>query len=83
MLTLYTPQLEDLWFRQKMLAVKLKEWGFPPSDSTQPWIDGDFRWQLSYTLCCFVFALVLAALLTFLFERPIARALRSRTGAEK
>ena len=73
----------QFYIYHQMLAVKLKEWGFPPSDSMQPWMDGDFRWQLSYTLCCFVFALVLAALLTFLFERPIARALRRRTGAEK
>jgi peptidoglycan/LPS O-acetylase OafA/YrhL len=73
----------QFYIYHQMLAVKLKEWGFPPSDSMQPWMDGDFRWQLSYTLCCFVFALVLAALLTFLFERPIARALRRRTGAAK
>ena len=73
----------QFYIYHQMLAVKLKECGFPPSDSMQPWMDGDFRWQLSYTLCCFVFALVLAALLTFLFERPIASALRRRTGAEK
>ena len=66
-----------------MLAVKLKEWGFPPSNSSQPWMDSDYRWQLAYTVCCFVFALALASLITFLFERPIARALRRRTKAEK
>ena len=73
----------QFYIYHQMLAVKLKEWGFPPSDSSRPWMDGDYRWQLTYTICCFVFALVLAALITFLFERPIARVLRRRTKAEK
>ncbi|MBR3017735.1 MAG: acyltransferase [Clostridia bacterium] len=73
----------QFYIYHQMLAVKLKEWGFPPSPSATPWADGDYRWQVTYTLCCFVFALVLAALITFLFERPIARLLRRRTGAEK
>ena len=73
----------QFYIYHQMLAVKLKEWGFPPSEFSQPWMDGDYRWQLAYTICCFVFALVLAALITFLFERPIARVLRRRTKAEK
>ena len=73
----------QFYIYHQMLAVKLKEWRFPPSMFDQPWAQGDFRWQLTYTICCFVFALVLAALITFLFERPIARLLRRRTGAEK
>ena len=73
----------QFYIYHQMLAVKLKEWGFPPSASPTPWMDGEFRWQLTYTICCFVFALVLAALITFLFERPIARILRRSTGAEK
>ena len=73
----------QFYIYHQMLAVKLKEWGFPPSAYDQPWAEGDYRWQLTYTVCCFVFALILAALITFLFERPVARALRRRTGAEK
>ena len=73
----------QFYIYHQMLAVKLKEWGFPPSEFSQPWMDGDYRWQLTYTICCFVFALVLAVLITFLFERPIARVLRRRTKAEK
>lgn len=73
----------QFYIYHQMLAVKLKEWGFPPSNSSQPWMDSDYRWQLAYTVCCFVFALALASLITFLFERPIARALRRRTKAEK
>ena len=72
----------QFYIYHQMLAVKLKEWSFPPADTAQPWAMGDFRWQLTYTICCFVFALVLATLITFLFERPIARILRRRTKAE-
>lgn len=60
----------------QFLAVKLKEWHFPPSQSPTPWMDGDYRWQVSYTLCCFLFAIILASLITYLFERPLARRLR-------
>lgn len=73
----------QFYIYHQMLAVKLKEWGFPPSVSDQPWAMGEYRWQVVYTVCCFVFALALAAAITFLFERPIARVLRRRTGAEK
>ena len=72
----------QFYIYHQMLAVKLKEWNFPPTDTPQPWVAGDYRWQLTYTICCFVFALVLAALITFLFERPIARALRRSMKAE-
>ena len=73
----------QFYIYHQMLAVKLKEWGFPPSDSPTPWMEGDRPWQIRYTVCCFVLALALAVLLTFLFERPIARALRRRTKAEQ
>ena len=73
----------QFYIYHQMLAVKLKEWGFPPSVYDQPWAQGDYRWQVTYTICCFVFALTLAALITFLFERPIARALRRKLNAEK
>ena len=56
------------------LAVKLKEWRIPPylaeSDPNQA---GEMPWQLHYTLLCFAAALLLAVLLTFLYERPAAR----------
>ena len=71
----------QFYIYHQMLAVKLKEWGFPPSASPTPWMD-DYRWQALYTLCCFFLALALATLITYLFERPIARALRKRWKAE-
>ncbi|MBE5786383.1 MAG: acyltransferase [Clostridiales bacterium] len=65
----------QFYIYHQMLAVNLKTWGFPPSDMASPWM-GDYRWQLNYTLCCFIGAIILASLITFLFERPIARRLR-------
>lgn len=62
----------------QLLAVQWKAWGFPPSESAAPWANGEYRWQFNYTLLCFLSALALAALLTYLFERPVARALRRR-----
>ena len=60
----------------QLFAVQLKGWGFPPSQSASPWTAGEYRWQVNYTLCCFIGAIILASLITYLFERPIARRLR-------
>jgi peptidoglycan/LPS O-acetylase OafA/YrhL len=54
-------------------AVKLKKWGFPPSVSSQPHIDGEVGWQYRYTFCAFGLALIIAVVLTYAFEKPIAR----------
>lgn len=85
----------QFYIYHQMLAVKLREWHFPPAE---PWIDEnpalglaensprtrwDAAWQLKYTLLCFLLALALAALITYLFERPLARLLRRRTHAEE
>lgn len=60
----------------QMLAVKLRAWHFPPSLSPTPWQDYEYAWQVKFTLCCFALALVWAALITYLFEKPLARHLR-------
>ena len=73
----------QFYIYHQMLAVKLKEWGFPPSDYPSPWSQGDYRWQVQYTLSCFLLALLLAKLITYLFERPLARLLRRKTKAEQ
>lgn len=62
------------------LAVKLKQLRIPPylaeSDPNQA---GEMPWQLHYTLLCFLAALLLAALVTFLTEKlPRLVARRSR-----
>lgn len=66
----------QFYIYHQMLAVRLKDWGFPPSAVENPWMNGDYSWQFKYTLCCFLLALIVATLVTYLFERPIARRLR-------
>ena len=76
--------LSDISFQfyiyHQLLAVRLKSWGFPPSASASPWMD-DAQWQFNYTICCFLGGLLLAALITYLFERPLARRLRRAVGS--
>lgn len=57
----------------QVFAVRLKEWGVPVSLSPAPWQDGERAWQRLYTALCFGGALAIAFLVTYLFERPIAR----------
>ncbi len=68
----------QFYIYHQLLAVQLKAWGFPPSISSSPWTAGEYTWQANYTICCFIGALVLAALITYLFERPIAARLRRK-----
>lgn len=58
------------------LAVRIKEWDFIPHQAQNPWMAGEYSWQLKYTLISLGLAVVLASLITYLFEKPIARRLR-------
>lgn len=73
----------QFYMYHQVLAVKIKEWKILPSTSDTPWSAPDPHWQLWYTVLCFVGAIVLAALITYLFERPLARLLRRKTKAEQ
>ena len=57
------------------LAVWLLESRLIPSAMENPNYDGDVTWQRLFTLACFAAGLGLAALLTYGFERPVARRL--------
>ena len=78
--------LSSIWYQfyiyHQMFAVQLKKWGFPPSAQPSPWMNGDYGWQVSYTLSCFIGAMVIATLITYLFELPIARRLRRNVDAK-
>lgn len=67
----------QFYIYHQLLAVKLKEWGVPYSASPMPNVD-DPAWRLPYTLLCFALALAVAAVVTYAFERPIARVLRKK-----
>lgn len=55
------------------MAVKLKKWGIPPALSQEPHVDGEKGWQWPYTFLVFFGVLALSAILTFAFERSVAR----------
>jgi len=58
------------------LAVRLRfQWRFPPYESEFPQQAGEMPWQWQYTLVCFFLAAAVAAVLTYGFERPVARLL--------
>lgn len=57
----------------QVFAVRLKEWKIPASVTETPWMSGEYSWQLLYTALCYGGALVIAALVTYAFERPIVR----------
>lgn len=62
-----------MWHQQ--LAVWLVESRLIPSAMEHPNYDGDVTWQKWFTLACFGIGMALAALLTYGFERPVARRL--------
>ena len=49
-----------------------------PSEYENPNWEGDAVWQMRYTLACFLVSLAVAAVLTYGFERPIAKALQNK-----
>ncbi|MDR2657559.1 MAG: acyltransferase [Oscillospiraceae bacterium] len=60
------------------LAVKLRaDWRFPPYQAVEnPQFVGEQPWQTLYMITCFVVSLNAAAIVTYLWEQPIANLLR-------
>ena len=54
-----------------------------PSAADEPWRAADRHWQISYTLIAFALAIIVASLITYLFEKPIARSLRQKMDEKK
>lgn len=63
----------QFYLYHQAFSLKLKEWHLPPSVSETPNLDYEQPWQDQYTLLCFLGALALSLLITFLFERPASR----------
>lgn len=70
----------QFYMYHQVFAVQLKEWKIPASVTENPWMTGEYSWQVLYTALCFAGALAIATLVTYAFERPIAR-LGNRKGA--
>ncbi|MBQ6960806.1 MAG: acyltransferase [Clostridia bacterium] len=73
----------QFYMYHQWIAVTLKEMKFIPSASETPWSSWDQVWQVSFTVLSFVLAIILATLITYLFERPVARALRRKLGVQQ
>ena len=72
----------NFYIWHQYLAVKLKEFHIPAYTSELPQMTEGTAWQQKYTLCCFTAALLLSALLTYGFEKPMAAALMGRRKTE-
>ena len=68
----------QFYMYHQFIAVKLRELKLIPSASETPWSAPDLHWQVSFTLICFALAIILSSLITYLFEKPIARILRRK-----
>ncbi len=67
----------------QVFAVQLKKWNIPVSAYETPWSVGDRTWQYLYVGLCFAGTLAISALVTYLFEQPIARLGRKRQAGTK
>lgn len=63
------------------LAVWFLQLRVIPSEFENPNYAGDHPWQVAFTALCFLGALAISAVLTYGFEKPVARALQKRWNA--
>ena len=61
----------NLYLYHQMLARLLLRWHVPPYGTSDP--HNDPHWQITFTLTAFAATIVQAALVTYLFERPLLR----------
>lgn len=73
----------NLYIWHQWLAVRFVEWRIPFwSGETRPNVAGDTAWQWQYTLLAVLASLAVAAIVTYCFEKPIAkRLLKSKKNA--
>lgn len=65
------------------IAVWLITYRVIPSEALNPNWEGDAVWQMRYTIACFVLSLLVAVVITYGFERPLARRLMRAYGARR
>ena len=63
----------NLYIWHQHFALRLRAWHIPPYEDEMPQRAGEQPWQTAYTLLCFAGAIAIAALLTYLWERPLNR----------
>lgn len=68
----------NFYICHQYIAVKLKEFRIPDWEGEElPNMTGDVQWQWSYTLLCVVLSFAVAVAMTYLVERPAAKAIRN------
>ncbi|MBR6707034.1 MAG: acyltransferase [Clostridia bacterium] len=70
----------QFYMYHQVLAVIIRENRWIPSVSDTPNYVGEWPWQPVYTLVCFLVPLVLSVILTYCFEKPLARLILRRSG---
>ena len=75
----------NFYIWHQFLACRLKDWHIPPYVSELPNQSYEQPWQMRYTLTCFFAAAALAAVFTYLWEKPIQRLVKrlKRMSAKK
>lgn len=73
----------NFYIWHQFLAVQLKKWRIPAYSGDMPNRDGQQPWQSRYTLLCFLAALLAAALLTYLLEKPCAKWIKRSLSSRK
>ena len=63
----------NLYIWHQHFALRLRAWRIPPYEDEMPQRAGEQPWQTVYTLLCFAGAIAIAALLTYVWERPLNR----------
>ncbi|MBQ8952566.1 MAG: acyltransferase family protein, partial [Clostridia bacterium] len=61
----------NLYIWHQHLALRLRAWHVPPYADEMPQRAGEQPWQTLYTWLCFAGAVLVAALLTYTWERPL------------
>ncbi len=62
----------NLYIWHAHIALRLRAWHIPPYESDMPQRAGEQPWQMHYTLLCFAAALLIAAAVTYLWEKPLS-----------
>lgn len=68
----------NLYIWHQFIALRLKDWHIPAYTAELPNQAGEQPWQTRYTLLCFLAAIAVGAVFTYLWEKPIARWARQK-----
>lgn len=71
----------NLYLWHPVVAFYLKRWQIPPWHGTQPQFDS--TWQLPYTVLAMFVSIVVAAAITYPFERPLLRWRPKKNGGSR